>query len=123
MAQARAVLVVDDDTDVLDIMVEAIQGMGRTVYSAADGSAALNQLAHVPRPCLIFLDLYMRPMSGVEFLEALGTRGDREDFLVVATSGDPAGLRGIPGVVSVLQKPFSEDALGKVLDTLVARSE
>ena len=123
MPQARAVLVVDDDADVLDIMVEAIRSMGRTVYGARDGSEALGRLDIVPRPCLIFLDLRMRPMSGVEFLEVLDTRPDREDFPVVATSADRLALRGLAGVVTVLPKPFDPDALEKVLDTLVLRSE
>jgi CheY-like chemotaxis protein len=65
----------------------------------------------------------MHPMNGVEFLQALGTRPDREDFPVVATSADPPALRGLAGVVTVLPKPFDQDALEKVLDTLVARSE
>ena len=123
MSHARAVLVVDDDQDVLDVLVESIQDMGRTVYGARDGSDALARLADLPQPCLILLDMVMHPMNGEQFLEALGARDDREWFPVVAISADYKSLLGLAGVVAVLPKPFNQDELAKVIDSLVARSE
>lgn len=123
MSHARAVLVVDDDQDVLDVMVDAIRDMGRTAHGVRDGSEALARLSDLPKPCLILLDMLMYPMNGEKFLEALGARPDREWFPVVAISADYDSLRGLAGVVAVLPKPFEPEALEKVVDSLVAPSE
>jgi len=106
--RSRAVLVVDDDRDVREVLADAVGATGRLVFTAADGTEALSRLeaGDLPRPCLIVLDWKMSPMGGQEFLEHLKLRQDAAQFPVLVMTGDSALLeRGIPGVVGTVQKP------------------
>jgi CheY-like chemotaxis protein len=117
----RAVLVVDDDHDVRQIIAEAIADTGRQVFTAQDGAEALRLLdsPDVPRPCLILLDWSMAPMGGGAFLEQLNGRNDFDQLPILVTSGSPSmgpSSSGFPGVVGTLQKPFDLEDLLAVLD-------
>ena len=117
----RAVLVVEDDHDVRQIIAEAIADTGRQVFTAQDGTEALRLLdsPHVPRPCLILLDWTMAPMGGAAFLEQLEGRNDFDQLPILVTSGSPSvgpGSSAFPGVVGTLQKPFDLEDLLAVLD-------
>jgi CheY-like chemotaxis protein len=119
--RGKAILVVDDDADLREVLAEIIKDAGRRVLMAKSGLDALSQLDSAPRPCLVLLDLGMRPMSGQEFLEKLRTRPDAADFPVVLTSGTapiPESCWNAPGVVAVLPKPFDIAALTAVLKKL-----
>jgi len=118
-ARGHAVLIVDDDRDVRETMADAVESTGRRVLMAADGSEALGKLDAAPRPCLVLLDLEMRPMSGLEFIARLLARPDATQFPVVlmpASLPIPPSARNAPRVVGALAKPFSLDELGKLLD-------
>ena len=105
MRRAVAVLVVEDDRDVLDVVVDAIRDLGRLAYGAGSGPEALALLSALPRPCLVLLDMVMHPMTGPEFLEQLAARPDSGEFLVVATSANPGAVDNVAGVVATLPKP------------------
>ncbi len=111
----EAVLIVDDDPDIREVMVEVVESTGRLVITAADGSEALKRLDSVPRPCLVLLDLQMEPMSGPEFLMRLQARSDAAEFPVVLMPASPSA-RNAPGVVAVLRKPFSVGDLSAILN-------
>jgi len=118
-ARGNAILIVDDDRDVRETMADAVESTGRRVLMAADGSEALGKLDAAPRPCLVLLDLEMRPMSGLEFIARLQARPDAAQFPVVlmpASLPIPPSARNAPRVVGALAKPFSLDELGKLLD-------
>lgn len=116
--RGKAVLVVDDDPDVREALADAVEGAGRRVLIAEGGAEALEVLTQVPRPCLVLLDLHMRPMSGPEFLQRLQARPDASDFPVVLVTGDRdhQAARNASGVVALLPKPFDVEALRAVLD-------
>ncbi len=63
-------LVVDDDSSVLDAMRDILEDEGYEVSLAANGREALVQLRAGRRPCLILLDLMMPVMNGWEFRQA-----------------------------------------------------
>ncbi len=64
-----AVLIVDDDLDIREVMTEILADSGYTSASAADGREALALLAEI-RPRLILLDLNMPVMNGRQFRAA-----------------------------------------------------
>lgn len=118
-ARGNTVLIVDDDPDVRETMADAVESMGRRALTAADGSDALSKLDTAPRPCVVLLDLHMRPMSGHEFIEKLQARPDAAQFPVVlmpASLPIPASARNASGVVGALTKPFSLEELGELLE-------
>ena len=115
----KAVLIVDDDPDIREVMVEVVESTRRRVITAADGSEALKRLDSVSRPCLVLLDLQMEPMSGPEFLLRLQARSDAAEFPVVLMPASPPvtpSARNAPGVVAVLRKPFSVGDLSAILN-------
>lgn len=119
-SQRMAVLVVEDDPDVCETLADAVESCGRRVYSARDGSDALNQLdaGSVPRPCLILLDWIMHPMNGENFLLRMKRRADADQFPVVVMSADShvRPNKVPPGALGVLMKPFDIEELVRVLD-------
>jgi CheY-like chemotaxis protein len=69
-ANARSVLVVEDDLDIRDAVVEILQDEGYDVSAAADGRQALDLLETLaPLPDIILLDLMMPVMNGFQFRE------------------------------------------------------
>jgi DNA-binding response OmpR family regulator len=78
------VLVVEDDTDLCEVMVGALASDGHVVVAAPDGNAALDALADAPFD-LILLDLALGPgPDGVEVCRRLRAAGD--DAHVVAVT-------------------------------------
>ena len=119
---ARAVLVVDDDCDLREVVADVVEGSGRRVFTAGDGAHALRQIDTdgIPRPCVVLLDWFMRPMGGRAFLEALAARSDAAEFRVLllsASTGTPNGDLSFP-VRGVLHKPFGIEELLGSLDQL-----
>lgn len=63
------ILLVDDNSDVLDVVRVILETEGYSVATATDGADALKQLRAGLAPRLIILDLSMPVMDGWEFRE------------------------------------------------------
>lgn len=83
-ATGKPILLVDDSSDVLEVIRVILESEGYTVHTAGHGEDALAMLRSGLDPALIILDLNMPVMDGWEF---------REQQLA-----DPA-LRDIPTIV------------------------
>lgn len=103
-----SVLVVEDDVDIRESLVEALEAEHVRAVGAPSARDALRQLDEPGVPRLVLLDLRMVGMDGLGFLDALAARPDRETFRVILMSADRAvrKFEDAPGVVAVLQKPF-----------------
>ena len=67
----HAILIVDDDDDIRELLAEFLEDEGYQVTTARNGLDALGKLrAGSAHPCLILLDLMMPVMNGFQFLEA-----------------------------------------------------
>lgn len=105
-------LVVDDEPDVLDLVVEWLQGEGHEVLAATDGAAALAAVDRHGLPQVAVLDLAMPGMDGIDLLRALRRRdpGLPALFLTaVWTGGNVDRMRDTGGAVMV--KPSSSSAV------------
>ena len=68
MSKRVHILVVEDDQDLRETLMEALEQEGYEVSTARDGADALSRLRGGQlRPDLILLDLQMPNMNGVEF--------------------------------------------------------
>lgn len=65
---APCVLIVEDDTDVREMMDLLLTSIGYRTQTAANGAIALDRLRE-ERPCMVLLDLMMPVMTGWEFRE------------------------------------------------------
>jgi CheY-like chemotaxis protein len=103
MTAVPVVLVVDDDPEVRQVLVEALETDGMTVVEAAGGQEALRILQHDQTVCILVTDIMMPGISGVTLAEQVAKlRPDVKTILISAYS--PADL--VHGSQSVTQKPF-----------------
>ena len=99
-----AVLLVDDDTDVRDLMAMSLHKNGFTTESASNGREAM-ELLKTLRPELIVLDLQMPVMDGHEFRE--NQRRDRRLLAIptIVLSGSQLEPQLDPAIAGTLRKP------------------
>jgi len=110
MACESCVLVVDDDPCLRQALAEALEALGCTAELAADGREALERLDHLPRPCLILLDLNMPRLDGASFARIVRQDPRRRALPIVSMSADRRRLVHL-GVDTHLVKPFSLEEL------------
>jgi two-component system response regulator MprA len=120
---AMRLLVVDDDEAVRRALAHALRRDGFEVAEAADGAAALEQLA-VTRHAAVVLDVLMPEPNGLEVCARLRERGDRTPILMLTArdlvSDRVAGLDA--GADDYLVKPYALDELRARLRALLRRS-
>lgn len=113
-AKTAAVLVVDDDKSVCDIISGELGGQGYTTAVAGNGREALDYLKTCAcRPGLILLDLMMPVMTGWEFRKAQQSDPELAAIPVAIITGMP-GLETKAeaiGAVDVLCKPSRVEEL------------
>lgn len=112
---AAAILIVDDDTDLREVLGELLADEGYDTRLCANGRAALDVLRGGARPALILLDLMMPEMDGWQFREAqLRDAALRDIPVVVMTASRGIEDRVLDGA-EVLQKPVGlREILGAV---------
>jgi CheY-like chemotaxis protein len=109
MVQQGAVLLVEDDIDIREVVAEVLTSEGYEVTTAANGREALHYLHAVGRhPCLVLLDLMMPMMSGQELMEVLREEDRLLVLPVVILSATP---HDVPGARRVVRKPVSRELL------------
>jgi CheY-like chemotaxis protein len=82
----RIVLVVDDDTDLRELFAVYLQRAGFGVLEAANGLEGF-ELAKTHCPDLIFTDIEMPMMDGIQLIETLRRDPATENIPVVCISG------------------------------------
>ena len=79
------ILVVEDDTDIRNLLVDTIIDMGCEVMEAADGGIGLDK-AITQLPDIILLDLMMPVMDGLQMLGKLKDDPDAHNIPVIMVS-------------------------------------
>ena len=117
------ILVVDDEPSVRDALDRALRMDGYRVQLAADGTEALDALAHTP-PDAIVLDVLMPEPDGLEVCRRLRAAGDRTPVLMLtARDAVPDRVKGLDaGADDYLVKPFALEELGARLRALLRRT-
>ncbi len=95
------ILLVDDETELLELYSEVLESMGHDILRAQDGEQALG-LARRRRPDLVVTDWMMPRMDGVELCGALSRTEALRDIPVLMHSG--SGNPHAPGVRVFLPK-------------------
>lgn len=82
MFSDKVILIVDDDTTLLDMYVERMKSEGAIVLEAIDGEEAI-KLAKEDHPAVILLDIMMPKLNGFEVLKQLKTDPETTDIPVI----------------------------------------
>jgi DNA-binding response OmpR family regulator len=100
-----AILVVEDDTSILDMVMQILRAEGYPVVGAKNG---VEGLAHVDRsaPSLILLDMRMPRMDGWEFAAALRARGVASPVVVMTAADNAKRWADEVGADGYVMKPF-----------------
>lgn len=110
-----SILVVDDDTQVLDVMSEMLRLEGHRVAVAENGQAAVEQMRDQSFD-LVITDLIMPEKEGLETIADI--RRQRSDLPIIAISGggrigptDYLETARFIGANATLAKPFGRQEL------------
>ena len=123
--RGRPILLVEDDRDIREILCEALEEVGFTVMTAANGLEALHLIRNAAtRPAVILLDLMMPVLDGYGFLEER-----RKDSMIasvpvaIVTAGNGVDRARVGPDAPIVPKPIDLPRLVSVIDELSSRSE
>ena len=122
---ALNILVVDDSAVVRAVFSKTFKLAGIPVselYQAANGKEAL-EILNENRVDLVFSDINMRVMGGVEMIEKLSDDGLLKTIpvVVVSTEGSTTRIEQLKskGISAYIRKPFTPELVRKVVDDIV----
>ncbi len=116
------ILIVEDEPNIVELVRMTLEDNRVCVTAAGDGAAGLAQ-AHAVRPELIFLDVNLPDMSGLDLCERL--RADErfaETKIVMLTAAAQQGdvaLGLAAGADEYLTKPFSPVRLLTIVESML----
>ena len=116
------ILVADDDADIRMSLSERLRWLGHEVITAADGQAALVAVeAHALD--LIFLDVSMPRVNGIEALKRIRKRWPNLPVVVVTAYGTiRLAVEAMKeGAVDFITKPFEQGQIDQTVSAMVER--
>jgi two-component system OmpR family response regulator len=122
-ANARRVLVVDDEPNLAEVVTMALRFNGFTVETAATGREALAAVSKF-KPHLMVLDVMLPDMEGFEVASRLGAqRAGVPIIFLTARDATEDKLRGLSGGGDdYMTKPFSLEELVARIRTILRRT-
>lgn len=120
----QAVMVVDDDADLVAMLSEMLAELGYAPVGYTDPQAALQALLAAPRQyALVITDEVMPGMSGTMLAQTLSSHHPGLPLILLSGYGGPlmAAKAVTAGVSHVLLKPVRREELAHALQTLIPR--
>jgi DNA-binding response OmpR family regulator len=113
MAQAKTILIVDDDADLRSLLSEQLELHEEFAAAGAATASEGMRLAKEQRPDLILLDVDLPDMDGREALKLLRGAGiSTPVIMLTAASGDSDTILGLEsGANAYVTKPFKVNVL------------
>jgi CheY-like chemotaxis protein len=119
------VLVVDDDSNLLELVALRLKKAGHRVLTAGSAGEALSLVDERGAPDVVVLDVLMPGMTGFELLPALRALDGLQELPAIFLSGrvEPHDIEtGRAMGAAYLTKPFSANALTKTIEKLELRA-
>ena len=118
---SKQILIIDDEETIQESFILAVQGSEYSVETASTGEEGLEKIKE-RIPDLIFLDLHMPGISGIETLRQLrNINNDVPVYIVTALS--PEYLKELNGLkedgidFDVCQKPLDRNEINSVVES------
>ncbi len=115
------ILVVDDSDFNRRNMIDILSSEGFNVVGDARSAEDAIQVAHATKPSLIFIDIVMPEISGLELSKHFQDKGSSDRYVIMMSSLNIESMviESISnGAVDFLQKPFSKDDLIKCVEKI-----
>jgi len=118
----RRILVVDDDSDIRELVRTLLERAGHDVVEAADGRAGLRELYAAPAD-LVILDVTMPELDGWATLERIRDVSEVPVLMLTARADELERVRGLTGGADdYVAKPFGRQELVARVQALLRRS-
>lgn len=118
----KKILVVDDETDIRKLLKEYLESEGYLVYTAENGSKAIENIKY--NPDLILLDVNMPDMDGYEVCEKIRDYVNCPILFLTARTEEKDRVNGLKsGGDDYIIKPFSIDELLARVEAHLRREE
>ena len=88
MKKQAKILIVEDDVDLNSAYNTILSSVGYEVVSAMNGKEALDEVSANGDPRIMFLDLRMPVMDGIEFLEKYDAPAHKDTTIIVFSNYD-----------------------------------
>src|ERR687891_1530911 len=111
-AQAKTILVVDDEDKVRESVREVLSDEGYRVLDTADGTRVLELIAQ-EKPGLVLLDIWMPQIDGIGLLKEIKSQEPETNVVMVSGHGNihTAVTATKFGAFDFIEKPLSLDGL------------
>ena len=119
--EAKRILLVDDDAEIIDALHHALQAQGYTVLTARDGNQGL-AMAEREDPDLVILDMMIPKRSGFLVLEKLRRSRPVPLRVIMITANEGSRHKAYAemlGVDDYIRKPFAMDRLLESVERLL----
>jgi len=110
---------VDDDPSVREMLTRVLIGEGYLVWSAADGTAAL-ELAAAKKIDLVLLDLNLPGNSGWHIFQRFMVENPLLNVIIITARSNQLFTALGAGVAALLEKPFNFPNLLQTIGRLLA---
>jgi len=121
--RGELVMVVDDETSILDITKQTLQAFGYKVITAEDGALAVGLYAlHRDEISVVLTDMMMPVMDGPSLIAALRRLNPKVRIIAASglnTNGNMVRATTL-GVNHFLDKPYSADAMLQILKVILS---
>jgi two-component system, OmpR family, response regulator VicR len=124
-----AIMVVDDEPEIVTLLTFVLEADGHTVGSAGHGVDALEKLGveparhEKPLPDLIVLDIMMPVMDGYQLNMRLQTEARTKDIPILVLTAKGQKMRDLfemaPNVAAYVQKPFDPKMLRELISGIL----
>jgi len=114
------ILIIDDDHELVDLLKDGLEYKGYHVVTAYTGELGL-EAVRLFKPQLIFLDLKLPRMSGLEVIQQMIKSAIRVPVVVVTNFGysDMAAAVRRIGVKRILHKPVDSDTIIQAIEEFI----
>src|SRR6516164_4306948 len=121
MSDTKRILIVDDDRDVHQLLLAAIQAPDRAIDNAYDGLEGLQFVEAAPYD-LVLTDVNMPKLGGMDLLERIRRIRPRTRVLVMTVANTPENvIRAIrEQAFAYFSKPFTLNAIEEMVERALA---
>ncbi len=108
----KTILLVDDESDIREVLSLSLSDMGYHVYTAENGDQALHIFKDV-QPCIVMTDIKMPGMDGIELLQKIKHENSETEVIMITGHGDmDLAIRSLKNeATDFITKPINVDAL------------